>query len=211
MLIKQYQTIFWDFDGVIKDSFEVKTQAFVQLFQSYGKIVTKKIADHHRKYSGISRFEKIPIYIRWVGEEQTQELVEKYCLQFSQIVLDKVIKAPWVAGVETYIRKNYLKQDYIIVTATPQKEIETILRELELMDAFVSVFGFPVSKREAIKYVLNEQNINPQKCLMIGDSISDLEAAKINCVPFLLRRHENNTDLTDSYISSSIENFCMNE
>ena len=75
------------------------------------------------------------------------------------------------------------------------------------MNLFVVVFGSPVPKREAIKFVLDEQNINPHKCLMVGDSKEDLEAAKINCVPFLLRQHNNNSDLIDNYISSSIENF----
>ena len=42
MLIKQYQTIFWDFDGVIKESNEVKTLAFIQLFKSYDANVTEK-------------------------------------------------------------------------------------------------------------------------------------------------------------------------
>lgn len=105
-MIKQYQTIFWDFDGVIKDSVEVKTQAFIQLFQSYNTEIAERISVHHQSNSGKSRFEKIPLYMGWAGEKQTQERIEEYCIQFSQIVLDKVIKAPWVAGIEAYLRKK---------------------------------------------------------------------------------------------------------
>ena len=154
MLIKQYQTIFWDFDGVIKESNEVNTLAFIQLFKSYDANVTEKIGTHHQNNGGLSRYEKIPLYLHWAGEKQTQERIDKYCFQFSQIVLDKVLKAPWVSGVEAYLRKNYIYQDFIIVTATPQKEIEIILQKLELKNIFSSVFGYPVPKSEAIKYVL---------------------------------------------------------
>ena len=209
MLIKQYQTIFWDFDGVIKESNEVKTLAFIQLFKSYDANVTEKIRIHHQNNGGLSRYEKIPLYLHWAGEKQTQERIDKYCFQFSQIVLDKVLKAPWVSGVEAYLRKNYIYQDFIIVTATPQKEIEIILQKLELKNIFSSVFGYPVPKSEAIKYVLIQHRVDPKKCLMIGDSMVDLKAAQINRIPFLLRRHEYNSDLVDSYISSSIEDFII--
>ena len=41
-LLKNYDVIFWDFDGVIKESVEVKSNAFEQLFSPFGKEVSKK-------------------------------------------------------------------------------------------------------------------------------------------------------------------------
>jgi phosphoglycolate phosphatase-like HAD superfamily hydrolase len=207
MLIKQYETIFWDFDGVIKESTEVKENAFVELFQSYGSIMTERIRNHHQNNGGLSRYEKIPLYMQWAGEKNTQKRIDEYCLQFSQIVVDKIIKAPWVTGVEDYLRKYYISQNFIIVTATPQKEIEIILQKLELNKVFVNVFGYPTSKMEAIKYVLINYNVAPHKSLMIGDSNTDLEAAEKNNMHFLLRRHKHNAILNGKYSSSSIDDF----
>ena len=41
--LKSAKIIFWDFDGVIKDSVEVKSAVFGQLFLPFGKIVAKKV------------------------------------------------------------------------------------------------------------------------------------------------------------------------
>ena len=48
--------VFWDFDGVIKDSVDVKTQAFIDLFDAYGSNVVQAVVAHHIKNGGISRF-----------------------------------------------------------------------------------------------------------------------------------------------------------
>ena len=41
--LKSAKVIFWDFDGVIKDSVKVKTDAFEKLFSTYGNDIVKKI------------------------------------------------------------------------------------------------------------------------------------------------------------------------
>ena len=46
MLIgKEIETIFWDFDGVIKDSVKVKSDAYEQLFSPFGLNFSKKGMD----------------------------------------------------------------------------------------------------------------------------------------------------------------------
>ena len=64
-----YKILFWDFDGVIKDSVEVKTQAFFQLFEPFGELVAEKVRKHHEAHGGMSRFDKFPIYLQWAGLE----------------------------------------------------------------------------------------------------------------------------------------------
>ena len=54
--------IIFDFDGVIADSVDVKTQAFIKIYSKYGKSVVKKVVDHHESNGGISRFEKFYLY-----------------------------------------------------------------------------------------------------------------------------------------------------
>ena len=47
--LDKYEMIFWDFDGVIKESVSVKTDAYVELFRPYGSHVCKKIRKHPQK------------------------------------------------------------------------------------------------------------------------------------------------------------------
>jgi len=206
-LLRTPKLIFWDFDGVIKDSGEVKTQAFVQLFGHHGAKFADRVRDHHETNGGMSRFEKIPRYLEWVGESATPELVDEYCRRFTQLTLQSVINAAWVPGVETFLRGNPYQQMHVVVTATPQEDIEKILTALNLRSCFMDVFGAPLSKQEAIHTTLVTGQIDPRHCLLIGDATADRDAAKANQVPFLLRRHAANGQVFKDYTGDSVEDF----
>jgi phosphoglycolate phosphatase-like HAD superfamily hydrolase len=197
--------IFWDFDGVIKDSVSVKTDAFFKLFQPYGAEVAVRVRRHHEENGGMSRFEKFPIYMRWAGEDPTEDRVKAFCEQFSRIVLQGVIDSPWVPGAERYLRLNPNNQIFVLVSATPQDEIEHILETLDLRRSFVAVFGAPTGKKEAIRIALEKYNISPMDCLMIGDATADMEAARSNNVPFLLRLHATNRQILEKYKVNFVE------
>ena len=199
--------IFWDFDGVIKDSVEVKTRAYFQLFEPFGEVVAEKVRDHHEAHGGMSRFEKIPIYLQWAGLETNLSTVSDYCEQFSQRVLKGVIDAPWVSGVERYLRNNSNQQTFLLVSATPQDELEHILRALDLRTCFAEVYGAPIRKQDAIGKALLERGIEARDCLMIGDAQADLDASEANQVSFLLRKHGSNTNVFASYTGASVKDF----
>ena len=86
--------IFWDFDGVIKDSVEVKSTAFSKLFQPFGIDVAERIRQHHETNGGMSRFDKLPIYLDWAGCSPTSELVEEYSKKFSTWILKGKMQTP---------------------------------------------------------------------------------------------------------------------
>ena len=199
--------VFWDFDGVIKDSVEVKTQAYFQLFEPFGSVVAEKVREHHEVHGGMSRFDKLPIYLQWAGLEPNQSTVSEYCEQFTQRVLQGVIDAPWVAGVERYLSSNSNQQAFILVSATPQDELEHILHVLDLTKCFAEVYGAPISKRDAIGKTLLARGLDKRDCLMIGDAQADLDAAVASKVPFLLRRHSSNTKVFAAYTGTSVEDF----
>ena len=205
--MKEFNFIFWDFDGVIKDSIEVKTQAFVRLFQPFGPGVAERVREHHEANGGMSRFDKLPIYLRWAGEEASEFRVNDFCDQFSQLVLQGVIEAPWVPGVEDFLRSNFYQQTFVLVSATPQDELKQILLALDLTACFAEVFGAPTRKKDAIRMTLADHGVDPQACLMIGDAGADLEAAQANQVPFLLRRHETNAKVFADYAGPFIKDF----
>ena len=205
--MREFSTIFWDFDGVIKDSVEVKTQAYFKLFEPFGLLVAERVRQHHEANGGMSRFDKLPIYLQWVGLEVNEITVNEYCEQFSQQVLQGVIDAPWVVGVERYLRSNAYQQTFVLVSATPQDELEYILHALDLSKCFTDVYGAPTRKQDAIRNTLLVHDLDASDCLMIGDAQADLDAAVANQVPFLLRRHISNSTLLVTYTGASVEDF----
>lgn len=198
-IINCARLVFWDFDGVIKDSVDVKTAAFERLFRPYGAEVVRRARQHHEANGGVSRFDKIPLYLAWAGEPARAAQVEAFCERFSQSVLQAVVDAPWVPGVREYLLEHCSTQHFVLVTATPQEEIEQILAALELMHCFCEVYGAPTKKASAIGSVLVRQKCAPEQALIIGDAETDRQAAHSNAVPFLLRRTPLNLSIQASY------------
>jgi len=206
VILDKFELIFWDFDGVVKESVSVKTDAFVELFRPYGKDVCSRVRRHHCANGGISRYTKIPLYLSWSKIETTHEKVDEFCSKFSEIVTDNVINSPWVPGVESLLRKNTDKK-FILVSATPQKELEDICRALELTHIFYKIFGSPANKSDVIKSVIDSTDTQYKKCLMIGDSLTDYNAAKNSNISFLLRTYKDNEFLLDTLLVDSVNDF----
>ena len=207
-----YEIIFWDFDGVIKESVEVKTNAFRELFRSYGEEVMERITIHHINNGGMSRFKKIPIYLSYAGIQSTEEIVMEYCNRFAKIVENAVVDSDWVLGVKDVLeKKSHSKQRFVLVTATPQDEIERILKRLNIINVFSDIFGAPMSKSDAINVCLNSYGVNAKETIMIGDSKADYEASQKSGTNFLLRRTPENMISMDNFRGNIIFNFLDNE
>jgi HAD superfamily hydrolase (TIGR01549 family) len=205
LFLQEKQIIFWDFDGVIKDSVTVKSAGYETLFAEYGKKISTKVRQHHEEHGGVSRFEKIPLYLSWAGEVDTSENVQEFCDRFSAIVKQAVIDAPWVPGVREYLLSKNENQRFVLVTATPQDEIEQILQALSIIHCFTEIHGAPKPKTLAVQEVLERLQCSPDRALLVGDSDSDLNAAEANQVPFLLRETQYNKDLQKSYSGPTFE------
>jgi phosphoglycolate phosphatase-like HAD superfamily hydrolase len=206
-IIENFKVVFWDFDGVIKDSIEVKSDAFEKIFLSFGENMTRKIRVHHEANGGISRFDKLPIYLKLVGETPSNKIIREYADRFSISVKQKVIESKWVNGVLDHLKDNHNKKQFFLVTATPQKEIEEILCQLKIENYFKKVVGSPTAKKDAIKALLKQYSISPEKAIMIGDSISDYDAAKANNMAFLLRKTRFNKELQEGLNCQMINDF----
>ena len=114
--------IIFDFDGVIAESVQVKTDAFASLYEQYGVNIVTKVIEHHEANGGISRFEKIKLYHEsYLNKAITKEEIEELANQFSKLVVKKVIDSPYVPGVFKYILKCYEKYNLFISTGTPTK------------------------------------------------------------------------------------------
>ena len=208
-LVDLAEVIFWDFDGVIKDSVEVKSVAFEELFSGYGQNLTDRVRAHHER-NGLSRFEKIPLYLSWSNEVITNKKVQEFCNRFSFLVKQSVIDSPWVHGFLEFIERHHKAKKHILLTATPIEEIEEILQELNIRHFFYKIYGASKTKSDAIKEILRGLKIEPNHAIMFGDSMNDYIAAKDNNVLFFLRLNDLNKDLQKICKDNTFKDF-MNE
>lgn len=205
--LRAASVVFLDFDGVIKESVDVKTRAFVRLFESFGPDVADRVRAHHEAHGGMSRFQKIPLYLQFAGEEPLADRVSALCDRFAGLVRQEVIEAAWVPGIEAYLAVHRVFQTFVIVSATPQAEMEYIAATLGL-DRYVSeIFGAPTTKRHAMAQVLARRRISADEAVMVGDSLEDRAAAHAVGVPFVLRRHGTNAEMFADHAGPALTDF----
>ncbi len=191
--MNKIKAIFYDFDGVIKESTSVKTEAFYKLYLPFGKAIADKVVAHHLQNGGVSRFEKFKIYHKnFLGQELSEEEIVVWAEKFSTLVLKSVIESPYVDGAKESIKFLNDAVQQFIITGTPQDEINYIVKELGLSNYFIKVAGSPKNKIKWSAELLEEFNLRKENVLFIGDALTDYEAAKHHGFYFLLRSHEEN-------------------
>lgn len=201
------KVVFWDFDGVIKESVAVKSAAFYDLFLPFGQDVATRVKEHHLANGGMSRFKKVPLYLSWAGVGGEDDTAEAFCKRFAAIVEDGVVASEWVPGVREFLSGYNEERLFVLVTATPQGEIESIVRRLEIESCFNRTYGAPTSKSAAIRRTLLETGIEAASAVMIGDSREDMNAAEECGIGFLLRRTPENLLTLPTYNGPLISNF----
>jgi len=186
--IDSLQAILFDFDGVLCECMDVKTEAFAQLFEPYGKKIVKKVVDHHVKYGGISRYKKIEYYYReYLKKKISNDELNKLAQKFSDLVVDKVISSDWVKGAKEFLERYYKKIDLYVISGTPQEELRLIVKKRGMEKYFKGVYGTPDTKPIHAKRIISENGYDSKRVLYIGDSLSDYEDAKDAGIPFLGR------------------------
>ena len=202
-VLKQFDIIFWDFDGVIKKSNQIKIDAFADVFSDSNNL--ENIIQHHIENQGLSRFEKIPLYLKMSNKTTSQKKIKEYLSLFSKNLIRSVVSSDWVEGVNVAI--NFLNdKKNIIVTGTPEDEIQVILKELKISQYFNEIYGAPKKKTKVIEECLLKKT-SKRKAIMIGDSSEDLFAAKNNNIEFMLIRNEFNEHISEQQCDHVFTNF----
>lgn len=180
--------IIFDFDGVIVESVDIKTLAFGKLFENKGNKIKREVISYHLANTGVSRFEKIKyIYRKILREKLDKQTFKKLCERFSRLVVDDVVAAPYVKGAEEFLRSNKKKYIFYVISATPQGEIEEIIRRRGLTSFFKNVYGAPYKKAEVIKRIIKKEVVAPDETVFVGDALGDRAAAKASSVKFVAR------------------------
>ena len=178
--------IIFDFDGVICDSVNVKTEAFKLMYSQYGKEVVEKVEEYHNEHGGISRYEKFRHFHKeFLGIELNDDDIFKMAEVFSSIVLQKVIDSNYIPGVIKFIKSRYKNTDLFICTGTPETEILEILERKKIKKYFKGIYGSPKSKVEIINLIINNFKITSRQLEFYGDAMTDYKAANITKVKFI--------------------------
>jgi len=182
------KAIVFDFDGVILDNADVKTEAFVELYAAHGPDVAAKVRAHHLANLGISRFKKF----EWIAanvlrtsitDADSKALGER----FSELALAKVLASPFVDGAQAALVTLARTFPLMVASGTPQEELDMIVDKRGLRGHFREVHGSPKEKPVILRDIMERLLLTPREVLFIGDGTSDHKAAVATGVEFLAR------------------------
>lgn len=185
--IPSWQAVFFDFDGVIADSTDVKVRAFATLFAPYGPRVQEAVVRYHLDNGGIPRHEKLRhCFITYAGKHPTEAELTQAGATFSNLVLEAMVRAPLIAGaLNTLQQLQQLNIPAFVVSGTPHDEMRLIVQLKGLDIFFQEVHGSPSGKTAIITDIIRRHDLVPERCLFIGDALADYRAAESTGLHFL--------------------------
>ncbi|MAV65015.1 MAG: hypothetical protein CMG00_07475 [Candidatus Marinimicrobia bacterium] len=202
------KNIFFDFDGVITESVSAKTDAFEEMYLPYGKDIANKVVEYHKLHGGVSRYEKFKYFHKeFLNEVINKVKVDELAIQFSNIVLDKVINSDEVLGANYFIEKYHKKFQFWIITGTPTEEIEFIAKKRKLTDFFIGLHGSPKNKKYWTENLIKKHNLKRDEVIFLGDATTDMDAAHYSKIHFALRENDENKEIFKDYKGHRFNDF----
>lgn len=182
-----FKAIILDFDGVILESIDVKTKAFLKVYASYPEHADA-IAQYHLKNGGISRYKKfVHIHNEILGKPISEQDIEEMAMIFATAVDEGIKTCPFVHGAQAFLSKYSKVSPIFIASGTPEDELRKIVAMRNIDQYFKGVYGTPRTKAEIINSILHSEKISSTEAVFVGDAISDYEGAKETGVPFIAR------------------------
>ncbi len=184
--IYNYNLYIFDCDGVILDSNQLKIDAMERALQSlsFDEYKVSQCVTYFSKNFGKSRFHHVEYFIESflsLKESQIERVKESILKSFSEECKKLYKKAEITPYFIEFITS--LKGRKFVASGSEQAELREVFKMRGLDKYFVDVFGSPTKKNDLVaKILINEIEA---KAVMIGDAMSDLQAAKSNGIDFV--------------------------
>lgn len=192
------KVLIMDFDGVIVESNQPKTEAF-ELFADLYPEYRDEIMAYHFAHYARSRMFKFKYFIdELMGRPGDSALLDKMAAQFAELVAERVALSPEVAGARAFLEEFSQRIPIYLSSATPVDELKAVLRRRDLFPFFTDIFGDPPTpKSEAIRQALAKEGATPADAVFIGDTGSDRRYAAEAGVRFIGRDSGAGFDVAD--------------
>ncbi|MBC8037416.1 MAG: HAD family hydrolase [Rhizobiales bacterium] len=179
----------FDFDGTLVDSAGAKRDSFFAIFPDTG--------DHRRVIAGVlandpdgSRHRVIPRMLEGMKSlglnalNSADELIRRY----GEVSEAAVAAAPELPGASALLAALASRLELHLCSNTPEGAVRAHVAARGWTGHFKTVDGHPATKIGKVATVLSEGGFEPRRVAVIGDGVSDEEAASANGCRFLAIR-----------------------
>ena len=169
--------VVFDFDGTLVDSNTIKKNMFYK-FSSFDKGGTE-IMKHMLETVAGNRYTIWDAYLRERdGTSYDASIVPSIVEEFNLAVNKAVAQASEMPGAIQLLDKLEKSGIRLIVSsATPLKDLKSILEQRRWIDRFNLIFGSPSTKYETLNFLSNAYGITANEIAVVGDGKDDRESA----------------------------------
>ncbi len=201
------KNIIFDFDGVILDSMPIRTEGFKKIFENYDNKKVEELISFHLINGGLSRFVKIKYFFEELLETSiSEEEINFFADKYSKIMKEKLINEKYlIRETVDFIKNNNNKIKMFIASGSEEKELRLINKSLYLSEYFLGIFGSPKNKIDIVKSIIQDNKLNKNETILIGDSINDYDAAIKNDIRFFGYNNIKLKNISDKYINTFTE------
>ena len=206
------KNIIFDFDGVILDSMPIRTEGFKKIFENYDNKKVEELISFHLINGGLSRFVKIKYFFEELLETSiSEEEINFFADKYSKIMKEKLINEKYLIRETVDFIKNNNNIKMFIASGSEEKELRLINESLQLSKYFLGIFGSPKNKIDIVKSIIQDNKLNKNETILIGDSINDYDAAIKNDIRFFGYNNIKLKNISDKYINTFREGILWKE
>lgn len=179
MNLEKFRLFVFDFDGTIKNTNQIKEEAFVEIANKHG--IGQEFLSKALEIGG-NRFEIFENLVDLSTKGDSAAMIE----DFSRLVHKKICNCEHLPSAKEYL--DYLKSNeenrVCVLSATPHDELVTIVNEIYSATFFDAVLGTS-NKIRALADLMQQFRCDSNSTVMFGDQFIDQEAAEKNHVKFV--------------------------
>ena len=191
-----------DFDGTLVESNNIKDRAFETIFCEWPEH-TETMMSWHIAHNSTERGEKFRYFVEEVLElSEQKDLIENLIARFRELTKTAIVECPFVMGAEEFLEYFSNRIVVYLVSATPQLDLDHIIKARGLGGYFKDVYGAPVQKDETLKNIILLEKVSVDEILFIGDSSEDQQSAKNIGINFIGMQSDRKLVKTENNIFS---------
>lgn len=155
------KAVFFDFDGVLIDTFEVSLEV-CRLFDP--DLTSEDFKEHHNfPWDEASKID--------IDEEKVERFFEE---KGKRVEMDQLFP------IKKIIEELNEENELFIISNSSEKNIKEVLSEADLLQFFEDISGGErrISKSERIRELINKNRITSEDCVLVTDTLGDIKEGK---------------------------------
>lgn len=199
------EAVLWDLDGVLVDTAEFHFQAWQALLASLGRQLSE--AEFRRTF-GLRNDTILRNLLGDLRQEETEELSERKEALFRERARGRIAALPGALDLLRRLQRRGKKM--ALVSSTPRENLELVLGELDVKDAFQALVAAEDVERgkpdpEGFLLAARLLGVEPRRCVVLEDATGGVEAAKraeMRCIAVATTRPREALEQADLVVSS---------